>query len=185
MGLKGSDNFFIFFYIVKQKIINMKTVSVFMIIITLIILPGCKERSTGRGNLDFTPTPLAYDSVLANKLGADQYGMKQYVMAFLMRGDSSSADSAEAARLQRAHLDNITRMAEEGMLLLAGPFLDNTDIRGIYIFNVRGIEEAEELTSADPAIKAGVLKMELHPWYGSAALQELNEMHARIQADTI
>ncbi|MDT8402023.1 MAG: YciI family protein [Bacteroidales bacterium] len=151
----------------------------------IIIMQACvsadNKPETGTGNAN----EAVYDSVLARELNADPYGMKQYIMAFLLRGDSSSTDSAEAARLQRAHLDNITRLAQEGILLLAGPFLDDTDIRGIYIFNVSTIEEAEKLTGSDPAIKAGVLKMELHPWYGSAALQKLNEMHARIQSDNI
>lgn len=149
----------------------------------ILILAGCINRRPESDNTNLEQDNQLYDSVLARELGADFYGMKQYVMAFLMRGDNSSSDSAEAARLQEAHLDNITKMAEEGKLLLAGPFLDNTDLRGIYIFNVATVEEAEELTGSDPAIKAGVLKMELHPWYGSAALQKLNEIHARIQAD--
>ena len=161
----------------------MKKITVAITLILLLV--GCNNSRSDQDNNNYIQEKKVYDSVLARELGADSYGMKQYVMAFLMRGDSSSADSAEAERLQRAHLDNITRMAEEGKLLLAGPFLDNTDIRGIYIFNVSTLEEAEQLTVSDPAIKAGVLKMELHPWYGSAALQELNEMHASIQADTI
>ena len=64
-------------------------------------------------------------------------------------------------------------------LVLAGPFLDEGDIRGIYIFNVDTIEEAKKLTNSDPAIKAGSLIMELHPWYGSAALQEVNRLHTK------
>jgi len=77
-------------------------------------------------------------------------------------------------------MDNITRLAEEGKLVLAGPFLDTGETRGIYIFNVETIEEAEELTSTDPAIKAGRLIMELHPWYGSAAVVQINELHKKI-----
>jgi uncharacterized protein YciI len=121
-----------------------------------------------------------YDSVYAQKLGADDYGMKQYVMAFLKRGPNRDIDSVEAVKLQRAHLDNITKMAEERVLIVAGPFLDNGEIRGIYIFNVTSVEEAEKLTNTDPAIKAGSLVMELHPWYGSAALMEINSIHNKI-----
>ncbi|MFO7852821.1 MAG: YciI family protein [Bacteroidota bacterium] len=154
-------------------------------IIIFILLSGCINHDSEQDARMISPEISGYDSLLARELGADNYGMKRYIMAFLMRGDSSLADSAEAARLQRAHLDNITRMAEEGKLILAGPFLDTTAIRGIYIFNVSTIEAAEKLTLSDPAIKAGVLKMELHPWYGSAALQKLNELHARIQEDSI
>lgn len=124
---------------------------------------------------------LQYDSLLAQKLGADDYGMKQYVMAFLKSGKVKLEDKKESDRLQMEHMKNIIRMAEEGKLILAGPFMDNQEIRGIYIFDVKTIEEAEELTSTDPAIKAGVLEMELHPWYGSAALMEVTLIHKKIQ----
>lgn len=122
----------------------------------------------------------AFDPALANKLGADDYGMKSYVMAFLKAGPRRSEDQEEAARLQKAHLDNIRRMAEMGKLVLAGPFLDKGEIRGIYIFDVPSVEDARELTSTDPAIQAGTLVMELHPWYGSAALIEINKLHEKV-----
>jgi len=154
-------------------------------ILSVFLVYGCNNQASIDDNGVTESTSVVYDSLLARELGADLYGMKQYVMAFLLKGDKSSADSTEAARLQRAHLDNITKMAGEGKLLLAGPFLDNTDLRGIYLFNVSTVEEAIELTASDPAIKAGVLKMELHPWYGSAALQLLNDIHATIQSEGI
>lgn len=131
-----------------------------------------------------TESAATYDAELAKELGADNLGMKQYVMAFLKAGPNRSQDSTTAAQLQRAHLDNIKRMAEAGQLVLAGPFLDNGEIRGIYVFDVRSVEEARTLTATDPAIKAGRLEMELHPWYGSAALMKVNEIHARIAEES-
>lgn len=126
------------------------------------------------------PVGTGYDSLLAQQLGADDYGMKAYVMAFLYRGDAKGLDSLQRAELQRAHLDNITRMAEKGELVLAGPFMDGQALRGIYIFDVRTVEEAEALTNTDPAIQAGTLRMELRPWYGSAALMKVNELHKQV-----
>lgn len=122
-----------------------------------------------------------YDAELAKKLGADDYGMKKYVMAFLKAGPNRSQDSATRVKLQAAHMANIDKMAKEGNLLVAGPFLDKGDIRGIYIFNVESVEKAKELTETDPAIKAGSLIMELHPWYGSAALMQVNDLHNKVQ----
>lgn len=126
------------------------------------------------------PVGAAYDSLLARELGADDYGMKVYVMALLYRGDANGLDSLQRAKLQRAHLDNISRMAEAGELVLAGPFMDGQDLRGIYVFDVRTVAEAEALTNTDPAIQAGTLKMELRPWYGSAALMKANELHEQV-----
>ena len=118
-----------------------------------------------------------YDSIKAKQYGADAYGMKKYVMAFLKKGPTRNLDPEAADRLQMAHLENINRMAEAGQLVLAGPFFSEGDLRGIYIFNVGSLEEAEQLTATDPAIKAGSLIMELKEWYGSAALMEVNQLH--------
>jgi len=151
------------------------------IAILCILLISCRPKVT----VETTQTEdslaaTAYDSTLAAKLGADEYGMKQYVLAFLKMGPNRAQDSMKTAQLMRKHLDNITRMADEGKLAIAGPFLDEGEIRGIYIFNVSTVEEAKALIETDPAIKEGRLVMELHPWYGSAALMTVNEQHKRI-----
>ncbi|MDD3043870.1 MAG: YciI family protein [Candidatus Delongbacteria bacterium] len=126
-----------------------------------------------------------FDKDKASKYGADKYGMRKYVMAFLKRGPNRPADPDKANELQRAHLDNIGKMADARKLVVAGPFLDNGDLRGIYIFNVSSIEEAEELTNTDPAIIYGSLVMELKEWYGSAALMAINDIHKSIAEEEI
>ena len=126
-----------------------------------------------------------YDEGHAEKWEADAYGMKSYVMAFLKSGPNRSGSPEERMKLQEAHMANIDRMAAAGQLVLAGPFLDNTDIRGIYIFNVADTAVAREWTATDPAIEAGSLTMELHPWYGSAALMALNDLHTLVQTRKI
>ena len=152
----------------------------FYSMIALFVNAGCNNVEV-KTEVDKPQTAeMTYDSVLASELGADDYGMKKYVMAFLKRGPNKNLVSAEAVQLQRAHLDNITRLAEEGKLVLAGPFFDDGEIRGIYIFNVESVEEAKSLTETDPAIQSGSLEMELHPWYGSAAVMKINELHKKI-----
>ena len=111
--------------------------------------------------------------------------MKKYVMAFLKSGSVKIQDSIKRAELQREHLKNIFRLAEEGTLIVAGPFLDDLSIRGIFIFNVESVEEARKIAETDPAVKAGVLTLELHPWYGSAALMEISGIHKMIQKNSI
>jgi uncharacterized protein len=122
-----------------------------------------------------------YDAALAARLGADDNGMKTYVMAFLKAGPNRDRPREEAVKLQAAHRANINRLAAEGKLVLAGPFADDGPLRGIYIFDVKTVAEAEALTKTDPAIQAGQLVMELHPWYGSAALMTVNDVHSRIE----
>jgi uncharacterized protein YciI len=56
-------------------------------------------------------------------------------------------------------------MAEEGAVQMAGPFGDQTEKRGILIFDVDTKEEVVEWVSQDPLVKAGRLKYEIHPWW--------------------
>ena len=142
-----------------------------------VLLLGCQPG--GQGVVE-EKAVMGFDSVMAVELGADSYGMSQYVMAFLKRGPNPPRDSAHAVELQQAHMENIRRMAEEGKLTLAGPFLDGGELRGIYVFNVSDVEEARALTNTDPAIQYGSLVMELKPWYGSAALKKVNDIHSHI-----
>ena len=155
----------------------MKHLHLILLIFTVVIF-SCKSEC-GKGSAEIPAS--AYNADLAEKLNADEFGMSRYVMAFLKRGPNRSQDSITAANLQKAHLDNIGKLAKEGKLVLAGPFFGNGDIRGIYIFDVKTIEEARVLTASDPAIQAGSLVMELHPWYGSAALKKVNEIHQSLQ----
>lgn len=147
-----------------------------LLLATMALIVGCSTKP--KVNSD---TITSYDSTLATKLGADKYGMKTYVLAFLKKGPNRSQDSTERNKLQMAHLKNIQRLANEGKLIVAGPFMDDQDIRGIFIFDVATVEEAKLLTETDPAIKAGSLVMELHPWYGSAALIETVKIHKKLQ----
>ncbi|MEN8125395.1 MAG: YciI family protein [Bacteroidota bacterium] len=152
--------------------------AIFTISIVFFISIISIENITAQDNKEF-------NAKLAKELKADDYGMKKYVIAFLKKGSNRSQDSITKAKLQRAHLDNITKMADEGILVLAGPFLDEGELRGIYIFNVETVEEAKKLTESDPLIQSGGLIMELHPWYGSAATQEIGKIHKTIQKKEI
>lgn len=154
----------------------MKTLFQALFIILSIIMISCNSIEIIEESTDHK-TDQVYDSLKAMEYGADEYGMKKYVMAFLYRGPNRDLDQDSTMKLQMAHLENIGKMAEEGKLVLAGPFLGDQDLRGIYIFNVSSIEEAKTLTNSDPAIQVGSLKMELFEWYGSAALIGVNKVH--------
>ncbi|MFN8256346.1 MAG: YciI family protein [Bacteroidales bacterium] len=167
----------------------MKSALVKCIMVVIVFGFAC-NRSTENNNVNNSDSlnltnsnTESYDSILAKKYGADQYGMKKYIFAYLKSGPNRSQDSAEAVAIQKGHMTNIQRLANEGKLILAGPFLDDTEIRGIFIFDVESIDEARDLINTDPAVKSGRLIMELHPWYGSAGLMELNKIHKKISRD--
>jgi uncharacterized protein len=93
-----------------------------------------------------------------------EYEMKTYYMVFLYRGENRDMDSLEVKKIQAGHMENIGRLAKEKKLAIAGPFLHGGDLRGIFIFDVASMEEAEELCKTDPAIIAGRLRYEIYPW---------------------
>jgi uncharacterized protein YciI len=126
-------------------------------------------------------TESKYDEKLAKSLNADEYGMKQYVFCILKTGSNTTATTEEKSNLFKGHMANINRLAQEGKLVVAGPFMKNDrNYRGIYIFNVSTIEEAKALVATDPAIKANIFETELTLWYSSAALQETLKLHEKI-----
>lgn len=120
-----------------------------------------------------------YDKELAQRLGGNKNGMKQFVFVTLKRG-KLQFEEKERAALLKGHMDFIGRMAKERKLVLAGPFGDDKDVRGIYIFDVRTVEEAQKLVETDPSIKAGLFEVELRPWYGTAAVTEIPNIHEKI-----
>ncbi|HTH38059.1 MAG TPA: YciI family protein [Pyrinomonadaceae bacterium] len=126
------------------------------------------------------PVNPNYDEALAKRLGADERGMREYVMCFLKTGSLKVDEAAKRAELMKGHFGMINRLANEGKLILAGPFSNGGDFRGIYVFDVKTIEEAQKLTETDPSIKEGYFKVEFIKWYGSAALMDVNNIHKKI-----
>lgn len=126
-------------------------------------------------------TEAKYDENLAKSLHADEYGMKKYVFCLLKSGTNTTISKEESKKLFEGHMANIGKLAKEGKLVVAGPFMKNDrNYRGIYIFNVETIDEAKALVATDPAIKANLLEAELTPWYATAALQETVKIHDKI-----
>lgn len=129
----------------------------------------------------FTQNNQNYDEALAKKVGAPDNGMKTYVFCLLTTGTNITATPEEKKKWFEGHMANINKLASEGKLVMAGPFMKNDkDYRGIFIFNCSTIEEAEKLVNSDPAVQANLLKADLTVWYGSAALVLMDELHKKI-----
>jgi len=93
----------------------------------------------------------------------------RYFMAFLWRGAAWTAnENPKLERLQNAHLGYIEEMRDTGKLILAGPFTDNGDLRGLFLFDVNTVEEAQALCDEDPMVRVGHLRYEIHPWMTGA-----------------
>lgn len=86
-------------------------------------------------------------------------------LAFLTRGDKWTPERTPATEaIQKAHLENIQKLADMKKLVVAGPFGDNGRLRGIFVFKVDSIDEARSLAATDPAVQAGRLALQIHPW---------------------
>lgn len=135
-------------------------------------------------SLPVMPTTPVFDAELAKRLGADERGMRQYVLVVLKTGPTRVADGDARDAMFAGHFANIERLSKAGKLVLAGPFgKDPSGWRGLYLF-ATGIEEAKALTSTDPVIVNGEMVAEYHPWYGSAATMLLPELHGTLTPPT-
>jgi uncharacterized protein YciI len=93
--------------------------------------------------------------------------METVYLGFLKRGPNrkeGDGKNPEVQELQKAHIANINRLAETRKLVMAGPFGGSGDLRGIFVFRVGSLKEAQDLAASDPMIKIDRLRLELHPW---------------------
>jgi len=122
----------------------------------------------------------AYDPDLARSVGADDRGMRNYVLVVLKTGPRKVPAGAERDEMFKGHFANINRLAAEGKLVLAGP-LDGVDgWRGLFVLAVPDIDEARRLVATDPVIVQGEMVPEYHTYYGSAALMLVRDAHDRV-----
>ena len=121
-----------------------------------------------------------YDAELARSVGADDYGMKGYVLVILKTGPNKVPAGAERDAMFKGHFANMNRLSAEGKLVLAGPFDGVDGWRGLFIFAVTDIDDAKKLVATDPVIVKGEMVAEYHTYYGSAALMLVKDAHDKV-----
>ena len=126
------------------------------------------------------PKEAAYDAELARSLGADENGMKRYILVILKTGPNKVPAGPERDEMFKGHFANMNRLSAAGKLALAGPFDGVEGWRGLFIFAVTDIAEAKALVATDPVIIKGEMVAEYHAYYGSAALMLVRDAHDRI-----
>lgn len=122
-----------------------------------------------------------YDKALADSLGADEYGMKSYILVILKTGPAEIENKELRDSIFKGHMETIQRLAKDGKLVVAGPLKKNDKTyRGIYILDVT-MEEVDRIMATDPAVMSKIFEYEAYGWYGSAALPLYLKMHDRIE----
>jgi uncharacterized protein len=90
---------------------------------------------------------------------------KYYLVLLSRPAGAPTLGKKEAENLQEQHMANIKKMARDHKIVIAGPFIDDTDLRGVFVFQADSVAEAADWAASDPAIQAGHLVAEIHgPW---------------------
>ncbi len=108
-----------------------------------------------------------FSADIFKKANTSPLKMETVYFGFLRKGPNRKEGddkNPEIQQLQKAHIANINRLAETKKLVMAGPFGDDSDYRGIFVFRVGSMKEAEDLAATDPMIKIDRLRLDLHPW---------------------
>lgn len=125
--------------------------------------------------------PATYDAALAQRLGADERGMRRYVLVILRTGPRRVPEGDARKAMFAGHFANMERLAAAGSLVMAGPFTEDPDgWRGLFLLAVDSVDEARRLTATDPVIVEGEMVAEYHRWYGSAGAMTLPDLHRRL-----
>ncbi len=141
---------------------------------------GCSTKEPQKKNL----VHAEYDEALANQLGADQYGMKNYIVCFLKPGKLKIISQDTHNKIKSENKEFIRQLVKNGHLVMLGHFTENKSFRMQLVLNVSTVKDAQELVSELPKVKEGLLIPEFTPWYGPAALAELKSIHNKISKTT-
>jgi uncharacterized protein YciI len=105
----------------------------------------------------------------------------RYYVVFL-RPDPARKPLAkeEGERIQAAHMANIHKMANDGVLMAAGPFDDKpTTISGIFVFKSDSLQTAQAIAAQDPTVVAHRNTVDVHAWEGPPGIGvEYFRLHA-------
>lgn len=133
----------------------------------------------GPAQAEEKPVP-AFDPALAKELGADERGMRSYILVILKTGPHRVPEGPKRDEMFKGHFANIKRLADEQKLAVAGPFDGKNEWRGLFMLAVDTQKDAEALVATDPVIVNGEMVAEYHQLYASAALMAVPDIHARI-----
>ncbi|MFL5276545.1 MAG: YciI family protein [Myxococcales bacterium] len=110
--------------------------------------------SAGQKPAPAAPSGMEFDSV--------------YIVFLRRPANPTQYDQAKLEDIQKRHLAHLGDLYRSGKAVTAGPFdeQDDQSNRGLIVMPASlGKEEVRRLTSDDPAVKAGRLKVEIVRWY--------------------
>ena len=124
----------------------------------------------------------AFDAALAQRTGANENGMRGYVLVLLKSSDTPVPKGEARDAMFRGHFANMKRLADAGVLVMAGPLDGQQGRRGLFVMAVPDIETAKTHVATDPVIVQGEMVAEYHRFYSSAALMLIPELAPKLAA---
>ena len=143
-------------------------------------VPATAMRGTVTMKVTGNPREYRYELTPESAAGADEMGMRQYVLVILKSSPTPVPAGPERDEMFRGHFANMKRLSDQGKLLLAGPLDGQDGWRGLFVLDVAEIAEAEALVATDPVVAKGEMIPECHQFYGSAALRFVRETHPKL-----
>jgi len=137
----------------------MKTLSFILFIVFIAVACSNDQQKTEVS----TTQPEKYDLNKDTSIYSGE--MKRYWLVLLKKGPNRNQDSISAEKIQAAHMSNISRLAKEGKLVMAGPIGVENDLRGIFLMNCADSIEVEDFVKTDSAVITGRLIMKYYPWW--------------------
>lgn len=106
---------------------------------------------------------------------------REWTWVWILTGprDGEVQGTARAAAFT-GHFANMDRLADEGSLLLAGPFGEpraQADHRGVFVLSAADPEEARRIAATDPTARAGVFVFEVEAFRTRDPLERIAGMH--------
>lgn len=111
--------------------------------------------------------------------------VRDYVFVFITTGPLRTPTPEQSQEAMRGHFANMQRLADEGKLLIAGPFADprpTPDHRGLFVMDETEVAKGLELANTDPAAVMGVFVMSAHRFTTDRPLTDLPRLEKEDEA---
>ena len=113
---------------------------------------------------------------LLSSVAFGEPGERTFTFVYIITGPATDVEPAVQQEAFAGHFSNMARMAEDGDLLVAGPFwkpMSSDDLRGMWIFSTDEIDQALEHAATDPPGKLGIFVFDAVQIVTDDALLEL------------